>query len=94
VASWGLRAATGFAFPRIETATTCGGAALAATGAARLGEIVIDARGGSSTARRSTDVETVRARLASPDRPAPSAPRGPVIARSPLANTVWPEIPS
>jgi DNA modification methylase len=89
VASWGLRAATGFGLPEIDDRYHVWRVPLLdAASTTRLGEIVIDARGGDVDARRSTDPETVRARLASPDRPPPSPSRGPAIARSPLSNTI------
>ncbi len=89
VGSWGLRGATGFGLPEVDDRYHVWRVpVLAATGAARVGEIVIDARAGTVDARRSTDVETVRARLASPDTSGAPSHRGPVIARSTLSNTV------
>jgi DNA modification methylase len=89
VGSWGLRAATGFGLPEIDDRYHVWRVPLlAAANAARLGEIVIDARAGHVDARRSTDVETVRARLASPDAPRAGTPRGPLIEPSPLSNAI------
>ena len=89
VAAWGLGAATGFGLPEIDDRYHVWRVpVLAGTSASRVGEIVIDARAGTVDRRRSTEVETVRARLASPDVPRAAGPRGPAIARSALANTV------
>jgi DNA modification methylase len=89
VRTWGLRRSTGFGLPEIDDRYHVWRVpVLAATSEARVGEIVIDARAGTVDTGRSTDVETVRARLAGPDTPRAAGSRGPAITRSPLTNTV------
>lgn len=88
VRAWRLRRSVTFGLPEIDDRFHVWRVPLLATAStARVGELVLDARSGTLDAARSTDVVTLRARLA---RPPTRRPRSRVraIARSPLSSCV------
>ncbi len=89
VERWRLSAALTFGLPEVDDRYHVWRVPVLAGAATRVGEIVIDARTATVDVTRSTDPDTIRARLARPD-PIPSHPTSTVraITRSPLANTV------
>jgi DNA modification methylase len=89
VRGWRLNSALTFGLPEVDDRYHVWRVPVLDETTTRVGEIVIDARSATIDAARSTDAETVTARLARPDpggtRPAPASKP---IRRSPLANTV------
>ncbi len=89
VRGWRLSSALTFGLPEVDDRYHVWRVPVLDETTTRVGEIVIDARSATIDAARSTDAETVTARLARPDpgggRPAPASKP---IRRSPLANTV------
>jgi DNA modification methylase len=89
VRAWRLGSALTFGLPEIDDRYHVWRVPVLGDATTRVGEIVIDARSASVDAVRSTDAETVTARLERPDRglerPTPASRP---ISRSPLPNTV------
>jgi DNA modification methylase len=90
VRSWRLSANVHFGLPEIDDRYHVWRVPLLATRrAGRVGELVLDAHTGTVDSRRSTEVATVKARLAAGDGSARTGSVRPAaIARSPLENTV------
>jgi DNA modification methylase len=89
VRAWRLRRSVTFGLPEVDDRYHVWRVPLlSASSIARVGEVVLDARSGALDDARTTDVETVRARLARPATRRPSRARSRVITRSPLPSCV------
>jgi len=87
--AWRLRRSLSFGLPEVDDRYHVWRVPLlAASSTVRVGEVVLDARSGEVDAARTTDVATVRARLARPAERRPVRSRAPVITRSPLSSCV------
>jgi DNA modification methylase len=89
VRAWRLRRSLDFGLPEVDDRYHVWRVPLlSASSTARVGELVLDARSGTLDTARSTDVATVRARLARPVTGRPARSRSRVITRSPLESCV------